>query len=87
MQGAGRIFRYHLATLNLIHFVARTLHRLTDRKLKSLKRKGQRYDVMDTLIPGFGVRVSEAGRKIFILIARYPGSSNPNGEPSMNTPP
>ena len=52
-------------------------HRLTDRKLQALKRKGKRYDVMDTDVPGFGVRVSEIGQKSFILIARYPGSPNP----------
>lgn len=52
-------------------------HRLTDRKLKTLKRKTQRYDVMDTDVPGFGVRVSETGQRTFILIARYAGSSNP----------
>ena len=52
-------------------------HRLTDRKLQALKRKGKRYDVMDTDVPGFGVRVSEIGQKTFILIARYPGSPNP----------
>jgi integrase len=50
---------------------------LTDRKLKALRRKGTRYDVMDTDVPGFGVRVSEAGLRTFILIARYPGSQNP----------
>ena len=52
-------------------------NRLTDRKLKTLRRSGKRYDVMDTDVPGFGVRVSEIGQKTFILIARYPGSSNP----------
>ena len=52
-------------------------HRLTDRKLQALKRKGKRYDVMDTDVPGFGVRVSEIGQKTFILVARYPGSPNP----------
>ena len=52
-------------------------HRLTDRKLKALRRKGKRYDVMDSDVPGFGVRVSEVGQKTFILIARYPGSTNP----------
>ena len=51
--------------------------RLTDRKLQSLKPKRQRYDLMDTDVPGFGVRVSEKGQRTFILIARYPGSSNP----------
>jgi integrase len=52
-------------------------NRLTDRKLQSLKRKDKRYEVMDSDVPGFGVRVSEAGQKSFILIARYPGSPNP----------
>jgi len=51
--------------------------RLTDRKLKSLKPARKRYDIMDTDVPGFGVRVSEKGQRTFILIARYPGSSNP----------
>jgi integrase len=51
--------------------------RLTDRALKALKPKRQRYDLMDTDVPGFGVRVSEKGQRTFILIARYPGSSNP----------
>jgi hypothetical protein len=54
--------------------------RLTDRKLNALRRKATRYDVMDTDVPGFGVRVSEAGLSTFILTARYPG------EPSENTP-
>ena len=51
---------------------------LTDRKLKSLKpaKPGQRYDVMDT-VRGFGVRVTDKGQRTFILIARYPGSTNP----------
>ena len=52
-------------------------NRLTDRKLQSLKPKGKRYEVMDSDVPGLGVRVSEVGQKSFILIARYPGSSNP----------
>jgi integrase len=52
-------------------------NRLTDRKLQALKRSGKRYEVMDSDVPGFGVRVSEAGQKSFVLIARYPGSSNP----------
>ena len=49
---------------------------LTDRLLKSLKPKAKRYDVMDSVAPGLGVRVSE-NRKTFILIARFPGSDNP----------
>lgn len=51
---------------------------LNDRGLKSLKAapKGETYDVMDAVVPGFGVRVSEVGRKTFILAARYPGASS-----------
>ena len=54
-------------------------HKLTDRAIKALKpaKPGTLYDVMDAVVPGFGVRVSEAGRRTFILIARFPGSKNP----------
>jgi integrase len=52
---------------------------LNDRALKALKPAlpGKLYDVTDTVVPGFGVRVSDSGRRTFILIARYPGSRNP----------
>jgi integrase len=52
---------------------------LNDRVIKSLKaaKRGQRYEVMDALVPGFGIRVTDKGAKTFILIARYPGSENP----------
>jgi integrase len=52
-------------------------HRLTDRKLIALKAGATRYEVMDTDVPGFGVRVSEKGQRTFILIARFAGSPNP----------
>lgn len=50
---------------------------LNDRVLRSLKpaERGKLYDVMDAVVPGFGVRVSETGRKTFILIARFPGNA------------
>jgi integrase len=53
--------------------------RLTDRSLRALKAaaKGAHYDVFDPGFAGFGVRVSETGRKTFVLTARYPGSKNP----------
>jgi integrase len=38
---------------------------------------GQRYQVMDAQVPGFGVRVTDTGHKAFILRTRYPGSANP----------
>jgi integrase len=52
---------------------------LNDRILKTLKpaQPSKLYDLWDTIVPGFGVRVSETGRRTFILIARYPGSHNP----------
>jgi integrase len=52
---------------------------LTDRLLKSLKRapEGQRYEVIDAVVPGLGVRVSPTGQRTFILIARFGGSKNP----------
>ena len=52
---------------------------LTDRTLKSLKptKPGTHTDVWDLGFPGFGVRVSDTGRRTFVLTARYPGSKNP----------
>lgn len=53
---------------------------LTDRKILSLKpaAEGQRYQVMDSEVPGFGVRVTDSGVKTFIFRTRFPGSQNPN---------
>jgi hypothetical protein len=41
---------------------------LTDRKVRSLKAapKGNRYQVMDALVPGFGVRVTEGGQDLHL---------------------
>jgi integrase len=52
---------------------------LTDRKVQFLKAapKGKRYQVMDSLVPGFGVRVTDKGVKTYIFQARFPGSANP----------
>jgi integrase len=52
---------------------------LNDRIIRSLKAApaGKRYEVMDTVVPGLGVRLTDKGAKTFILIARYPGSENP----------
>jgi hypothetical protein len=64
------------------HPAARTLpepkrpkKKLTDRTLKALKPAAKSegtYDQMDAVIPGFGVRIAETGRKTFILAARFP---------------
>jgi len=37
---------------------------------------GQRLWVADTVVPGFGVRVTEKGSKTFVLRTRYPGETN-----------
>jgi hypothetical protein len=52
---------------------------ITDRTLKALRAasSGKHYDVMDSVVPGFGVRVSDTGRRTFILVKRFPGSRNP----------
>ena len=55
----------------------------TDRFLKSIKpaEKGKRIVIYDAQIPGFGVRVTDHctddNKGAFVLITRYPGSSNP----------
>jgi len=41
--------------------------KLTDRLIQSLPVTGKRYDVRDTLIPGFMVRVGVSGQKAFYL--------------------
>src|SRR5215831_11716852 len=62
---------------------------LTDRKLKSLPpaKAGSRYELWDTKVPGFGVRVNDntdssrpgkAGRIGFVLYARFPQSPSPS---------
>ena len=54
--------------------------RLSVRKIESLKPApaGRRYQIMDELVPGFGVRVTDKGQRTFILRMRFPGSSNLN---------
>ena len=52
---------------------------LTHRFLKSLKpaKPGKLDDEMDSVVPGFGVRISDTGRKTFILRTRYQKGDNP----------
>jgi integrase len=50
---------------------------LTHRMLKALKPKAQRYEIMDSLVRGMGIRVSEGGVRTFILITRFPGHRYP----------
>jgi integrase len=57
----------------------KTKRNLTDRTMKALKAtaSGKLEDTWDTIVAGFGVRVSDSGRRTFVLMARYPGSRNP----------
>lgn len=52
--------------------------RLTSRTIETLKpaSTGRRL-VMDTDVPGFGVKVTEKGSRSFILLTRFPGFKNP----------
>jgi integrase len=53
---------------------------LNDRMVKALKPAlpGQRYDAMDTVVPGFGIRVTDTGQRTYMLRCRYPGSVHAN---------
>jgi len=67
---------------------------LTDRFIKSRKATpaGQRRDYSDAVVPGLSLRVTDRGHKSFVLVARYPGATNPtrrwiadySGAPSLD---
>lgn len=44
---------------------------LTNKTILALKPQSKRYDIRDTYLPGFGVRVSPEGRKAFYAAYRY----------------
>jgi integrase len=50
---------------------------LTDRLIKTIKPapEGTRKQVMDALVPGFGIRVTDKGIKTYIFQTRFPGST------------
>lgn len=48
--------------------------RLTDARIRSLKPRTERYEAWDTE-PGFGLRVAPTGRKTFIFLYRFKGTS------------
>jgi integrase len=52
---------------------------LTDRSIAHLPfaPDGKRRIVWDATVPGLGIRVTDRGVKSFVLVVRYPGSSNP----------
>ena len=49
---------------------------LNDRIIRAAKpaAKGKRAEVWDTVVPGFGLRITDKGQKTFVLAARFPGS-------------
>ena len=47
--------------------------RLTDALVRSLKPKGQRYEVYDASQPGFGIRVATTGALSWVLLTRDNG--------------
>jgi integrase len=52
---------------------------LTDKKVRRLRpaKKGERYDVLDALMPNLLVRVTETGHRSWMFRARFPGKVNP----------
>ena len=54
-------------------------HNFNDRMLKALKpaAAGKRYEKRDALVPGLLVRVTETGKRTFMLQTRFPGSTQP----------
>lgn len=53
--------------------------RLTDAMIAGLKPapEGTRIEIRDDLLASFAVRVTDKGKKTFVLITRFPGSKNP----------
>jgi integrase len=51
---------------------------LTDARVRALKKAklGSRYDVLDALVPGLAVRVTDTGNKTFMFRTRYPGAEH-----------
>ena len=49
--------------------------KFTDAALAELKPRDALYEVYDTQQPGLAVRVSPAGRRTFVLVARFPGGT------------
>jgi integrase len=54
--------------------------KLNDRLIRSLKaaKAGSRYEFQDTLLPNFGVRVTDKGAATYFLRTRFPGDRNAN---------
>jgi integrase len=52
---------------------------LTDRGIRALPPAplGKRWLVWDALVPGLAVRVTDSGKRSFVLVTRYPGARHP----------
>jgi integrase len=50
---------------------------LNDRAVKAARPTAKAYDMHDAVVPGMALRVLPSGVKSFVLVARFPGSSNP----------
>jgi integrase len=52
---------------------------LTDARIRALKPapSDQRYEVLDAIVPGLVVRVTDTGRRTLMLKTRFPGSRHP----------
>lgn len=61
---------------------------LKDRTLRNLKPapKGERYELLDAIVPGLGIRVTDTGKKTFFLQARYPGPRRAKDEEGAPLP-
>jgi len=52
---------------------------LTDRAIKAAKPApaGKRTLLWDAIVPGLALRVTDSGKRTFVLVTRYPGSTQP----------
>src|SRR5262249_29960930 len=52
---------------------------LTDRAIKAAKPAptGKRTLLWDAIVPGLALRVTDSGKRSFVLVTRYPGSKQP----------
>ncbi|EKF43477.1 phage integrase family protein [Nitratireductor indicus C115] len=50
---------------------------LKDTHCSKAKATGKRYEIFDTRVPAFGIRVSPKGAVTFIIFTRFPGGKSP----------
>jgi integrase len=68
-----------LTVKELVALRARPRKALTAKAIDALRPApaGMRYEVMDPAVPGFGVRVTDKGKRTYVLVGRFPGSKHP----------